>query len=109
MEAVSNLMDNVICEDFLTSETLELLNISKKKAKNTLLEQFENPISIKKLSKYAEEAECEEIFYDHACAIVTSDDEVGSEEHEFLDMFAEALELNKFDKKKIENNNFSSI
>ena len=108
MEAVSNLMDNVIFEDFLTTEALELLEISKKKAKKILFEQFENPMSIKKLSRYADEAECEEIFYDHACAIIASDDKIGPDEREFLDMFAEALDLNKFDRKKIERINFES-
>jgi uncharacterized membrane protein YebE (DUF533 family) len=101
-DAVSFLFEDVILKEILTTETIRLLNTSRKEVKNILFEQFENPISLKQISKYARDMELEEVFYEHAWCICGYDEIITDDEREFLDYFADALELNRFDKRKIE-------
>lgn len=101
-ETISELIDNLIFTEVITEDILDLLELSKKSAKKILFEKFENPAKLKKIAKYAEEIEAEELFYEHACIIVASDGKITEDEREFLDMFAKLLDLNKFDKRSIE-------
>jgi len=105
-EAVAKLLENLVFEDMLTDETIELLGKRKKVIKKELINFFEKPLSLKKIAKYAEEAELEEVFYGHACLICESDDLIEDDERAFLDYFAELLDINKFDKKNIERQSF---
>ena len=85
----------------LTTEILETGNIKKKDVKKQLTEKFNNPNSLKKISKYSIHKDLEEDFYEMACIIVAADEEINDDEKEFLTEFAIALELSKFDVKRI--------
>ena len=61
-----------------------------------------NPEPLDLIAKYAEEKELEEIFYNQACAVIYCDKEVNPKEREFLDKFAQALDLLNIEKRRIE-------
>lgn len=85
----------------LTSDILEIGNIRKKDVKKQLTSKFNKPNSLRKIAKYAIEKELEEDFYEMACIIISSDNEINEDEKEFIVEFAEVLELSRFDVKRI--------
>ena len=105
MEAVYDLIEEVFfgADDSIFDKAfLEKFGIRKKELKKKLWEKFENPETLKKIAKYAEENELEEVFYEQACAVIFCDNELHPEERRFLDAFAQMLDLLKFDKQRIE-------
>ena len=106
VEAVYDLIEDIFFganEPLFDKAFLEKFGIKKKELKKSLWEKFENPETLKKIAKYAEDNELEDIFYKQACAVIFCDHEVNSEERQFLDAFAQLLDLVKFDQRRIEN------
>ncbi len=105
-EAVYDLIEDIFFganEPLFDKALLEDFGIKKKELKKSLWEKFESPETLKKIAKYAEDNELEDIFYKQACAVIFCDNEVNSEERQFLDAFAQMLDLLKFDKRRLEN------
>ena len=75
---------------------------TEKELKKIIADTFESPISLKKIASYAIDNETEKSFYLYAYAVIAVDDDINSAEREFLDSFAELLELTRFDKIDIE-------
>lgn len=96
------LLNNMAFTSVLTDDMLELADLTKKKVKKRLMAKFNEPLSFKKISKYAIDKELEEKFYELACIMVIADGQIDAEEREFLDEFAKALDLIKYDKNSIE-------
>jgi len=85
----------------LTTEILEFGGIKKKDIKKQLTSKFNKPNNLKKIAKYAIEKELEEDFYEMACIIISSDNEINEDEKEFIAEFAKILELSRFDVKRL--------
>lgn len=96
------ILDSVIFSKLLTDEVLTKANIKKKDAKKRVMKKFEEPDSLRRLSKYAIENELEEKFYEIACVMTMADGVIADEEREFLDELGKSLDLSKFDIKAIE-------
>ena len=99
-----NLMNELVFSDegVLPEIVLKEAQIKKKTIKKLIADKFENPLSLKKIAKYSEENETEEIFYEYACSVVDADKEVNEDELTFLDEFAGCLDITSSDKKRIE-------
>ncbi len=81
------------------------LNLTKKDLKKQIQEVFEQPLPIKNVAKWInDEFENEEVFYFYAYAIANADNDINSAEREFLDYFADLLELAKYEKNRVERN-----
>ena len=96
------MLNKIAFKKVLTDEMLKLADTSKKKVKKRLMSRFNTPLSFKKITKYAIAEELEEKFYELSCAMVIADGKIDGEEREFLDEFAKAIDLIKYDKKSIE-------
>jgi len=83
-------------------DVLQKFGIKKKELKKSLWAKFKDPEPLNLIAKYAEEKELEEIFYNQACAVIYCDKKVNLKEREFLDKFAQALDLLNIEKRRIE-------
>lgn len=86
-----------------TEKIMQLGNLKKKDIKKQLIEKFDNPYNLKKISKFAELKDLEEDFYEMACIIINADKKILEAEKEFLNKFASKLDISKFDVKRINN------
>ena len=89
-------------EGLLPPLVLGALSLKKTEVRQGLMDQFMNPEPIRKIVDFAKEHELEESFYEDACIMANADKEIVEDEHDFLSEFAEMLNVNRIDRKRIE-------
>ena len=111
-EAVCELIGDIIFggnDPVFHPNLLQRFGIKKKELKKEFWGKFEDPEPLNLIAKYAEGKELEDIFYSQACAIIYCDKKVNAKERQFLDEFAELLDLLSIDKRRIEKEYISKI
>ncbi|MFD1015051.1 tellurite resistance TerB family protein [Winogradskyella rapida] len=104
MDVAIEIINNICFSEngFLNDAVIEFSEIPKKQIRNMVYDKFSKPNSLKKIAKFATNTEKEEEFYSIACTIVMADGIETKNEREFLNVFANELELTKFDVRSIE-------
>jgi tellurite resistance protein len=82
-------------------ELLKALGLKQRNITSRFEELFLKPMPMNKIVAFANQHDLEEVFYQQACLIVNSDNEVNVEEKEFLELLGAALGFSKFDQKRI--------
>lgn len=68
-----------------------------------LIDTFNNPLPMKEVIELAQSSnQLAANFYEEACIIFSTDEDVSNEEHEFLDELAHEFRISRMDKKQIE-------
>jgi hypothetical protein len=105
IEVTSNII-NELCfsqKGYIQEPLLNYINSSVEEFEKKIAYTFQNPSTIKKISRYVKNFELEDEFYDYLCRVMLSDKIMTNEEQEYLDIIADSFEINKFDRRAIES------
>lgn len=86
----------------LQEKVLKLLESSKEEFEQHVGYTIKNPLTIKKISKFAKNYDLEYEFYEYFSRVAFSSNNISEEENELIEAVASSLEINSFDKKNIE-------
>lgn len=89
-------------EGYCPDSFLKQNKMKKKEVKKLIQQCFDNPLPLDEIAEIVDKMESEESTYYYAYAIAQTDNLINSQEREFLNQLAKALDIQELNKKQIE-------